>query len=579
MAAEIGAFRILLPSGGPGIVLGHDLLPVRIEHPVILVMGIAGITDREMGAGLFRDQDREQGLDVISAGRREGGRIGPDRALSHGKGRIMKENIVFYIFPAFGRIREVAAGIRFRHTFFKADGQICILQAFQVDFGDMEQAVRSLQDRAGKDLPDRNIDVGHAVLKDCLTVRILQLPQFDSQVCPVGIPPLYADMVSVIQGIDQGSLDPAVFHVIQGVDLHDRVKDLFIAVRRDRRKRKRDHGKAALPSPDGFLLQGGGFAPVFGHFLPLTAVQDRHAGVPDRGEGRLAEGLHHSGSREKDCLRMELLIGGLQGFQPAVAHKAVQEKGNILPVIIAALGIGDRPPIARMISPGQTEEGLHGPGRRAGQSHPVKILQSPAHHALKAEMIDDAVLLFDRQILAGDLKTDPVAFRIGVRHAGDLFRGHGIQVPGGPQFVFCDIFSVPVQIAEVGQIRLPYDPFGDTGAAHQLLADLTEGLRLRVIRQEIIDPVPDMEMVRDLVSVRIRLGFREAGGEHMIDLQKEFHTDQHPFRFIFEYEGNHSPELIIQGTEEFSVPAAHPVFRVSVTGITVLIMTGQDLFI
>ena len=276
---------------------------------------------------------------------------------------------------------------------------------------------------------------------------------------------------------------------------------------------------------------------------------------------------------------MELLIGGLQGFQPAVAHKAVQEKGNILPVIIAALGIGDRPPIARMISPGQTEEGLHGPGRRAGQSHPVKILQSPAHHALKAEMIDDAVLLFDRQVLAGDLKTDPVAFRIGVRHAGDLFRGHGIQVPGGPQFILCDIFSVPVQIAQVGQIRLPDDPFGDTGAAHQLLADLTEGLGLSVIRQEIIDPVTDMAVVRNLVCVRIRLGFREAGGEHMINLQEELHTDQHPLRFLFKHEGDQGPELIIQGAEEFSVTAAQPVLRVSVTGITVLITTGQDLLI
>ena len=176
---------------------------------------------------------------------------------------MVKEDVFFDVLAGFFLGREAAAAVVRRHPVLKADLQVLKEQAVQVDLRHMQGSVRPLQLRRREDLSHGDVDIRHTVFKDGLPAGIRGLLQGHSQVGPVVSGAQDPDITGCIEHIDHAGLDIPVGHIVQGVDVDHRLKDLLVGSPEvsariapgDLRKGEGDDGKAPLPADDGAVVE------------------------------------------------------------------------------------------------------------------------------------------------------------------------------------------------------------------------------------------------------------------------------------------------------------------------------------
>ncbi len=156
-------------------------------------------------------------------------------------------------------------------------------------------------------------------------------------------------------------------------------------------------------------------------------------------------------------------------------------------MIVKILGIGIAPCIAALTCPQHAKQGGHLPEIGAAKTHPGKIGCRFFHHAFKAQSPDHAHPLFGGKVLTGNDKSDPISFRIGIRHFVDGFPGQCQQMPCRSQFIFTDIFAEIIEIAKVILLPVAQHLSCEIIFTCQLLADLVGSFLLRVVREIAVD--------------------------------------------------------------------------------------------
>ena len=91
-------------------------------------MGIAGIPQGKVGAGFFRDQNRELIFHLIFPCRHKGSSVGADGKLSQGQAVMMEKYIILNVFAVLLRSVEIAAAIIRYHAVLYGN---CKIQIFQ----------------------------------------------------------------------------------------------------------------------------------------------------------------------------------------------------------------------------------------------------------------------------------------------------------------------------------------------------------------------------------------------------------------------------------------------------------------
>ena len=257
MTAKIRAFRILFSPAGDRILLRYNLLSVRIEGAVVLLIRIAGVPDCKMRPGLLRDQNRQLCLHAIFPRQHKRRCVRADCALSHRQSRVMEQNILLNVSPPLRRVGKIRAAVVGHTPVLETKPQVLEPQTLQIHAAHLQQSVRSLQHRCGKNLPHRNIHIRNAILENGLMLRIGQREQLHHKIRPVSAAALHLHVIRFIQRIDEPCLHLLILMIIQRVDPDHRVKNIRIARRcvRDRRQRKIYDRETPLLRYHGFCVE------------------------------------------------------------------------------------------------------------------------------------------------------------------------------------------------------------------------------------------------------------------------------------------------------------------------------------
>ena len=118
---------------------------------------------------------------------------------------------------------------------------------------------------------------------------------------------------------------------------------------------------------------------------------------------------------------------------------------------------------------------------RRSQTDLLKIMDRTPDHSLEAKTVTYIYRLLDRDILISHLETDPVSFRVCVRHQRNLFFRHPIKMCRRTQLILRHILAVIIQIAQVCQVTLLHDAQGKIFIRTDKLRYLLAALRLIII--------------------------------------------------------------------------------------------------
>ena len=86
--------------------------------------------------------------------------------------------------------------------------------------------------------------------------------------------------------------------------------------------------------------------------------------------------------------------------------------------------------------------------------HLSEIFDCPADHPFKSKDITNIDHRFFRQVFSGVDKSNPVSFRVNVRHLLNGVLRKRSQMPGCAQLIFTDIFSELIEIPDIRKIAL-----------------------------------------------------------------------------------------------------------------------------
>ena len=178
---------------------------------------------------------------------------------------------------------------------------------------------------------------------------------------------------------------------------------------------------------------------------------------------------------------MELLISRSERFHPAVDQLVIQKQREVLAVVLNVLPVRGRAGISSGPAGIASVKCEDLPGQRRGEPDLLQVLHAPAHHALKADRIDDACCLLFRNILPCRLEADPVPFRPGVGHLAYRLLRQLHHVGGEAKIVFRNILAVAVDGPEVEEVRAGQDRVRRLRLVRELSRHLEERLFLRVV--------------------------------------------------------------------------------------------------
>ena len=190
MTAEICLGHICLSEKGYLIVSGNDLPAVRIIHGRILSKAVASITHCEMRPHLFGNKDRQLIANGKPSGHGIGRSIGTDGELAQRQPVMVSHNdllhkglalsagvpgspgvliisgsLIISSVPGSPRVLKIPAGILRHLTILKHHAQIPELIILHINILYVQQSFCPLQYGGCKNLSQRNVHIGHTVLK------------------------------------------------------------------------------------------------------------------------------------------------------------------------------------------------------------------------------------------------------------------------------------------------------------------------------------------------------------------------------------------------------------------------------
>ena len=210
--------------------------------------------------------------------------------------------------------------------------------------------------------------------------------QADRQVSPVGSASLDQHGRSLIQHIDDFLLNPLIELIVQRVDPHNVIENLFILFA-DIRHRKGNDRKASFLPGDIFILQHTRFQRILHRKLLLFLRQPAGRLLALWHEGFLTEDFHHSRPAVHCRLRLVLFKGIPHELQFALHKKFIQNQRYILPMVVIELFIGIRPEVSVLIDTPSLEDITSRPINRRAKTNSVKIKDCLPDHPFKAEAV------------------------------------------------------------------------------------------------------------------------------------------------------------------------------------------------
>ena len=336
------------------------------------------------------------------------------------------------------------------------------------------------------------------------------------------------DIFPLVQRVNERLLHLFIEFRIQCIDADHLAKDLLIFIP-DLRHRPGNDRKAPLIPPDIFIGNLSRTAVILHGQLFLFCGICRSLRDRFRREGLLSERLHDRRPRELRRHLPVLFIDRPEHFQPALDITFIHKERLVLPVVVFILPVRDRAGVSDLMVLPLRDHARCRPVDHRPESHFTEILRSKPYNLFKSKCVADIYHGFLRQIFPGIYKTDPVSFRIYVRHLLQGLLRQRAQIMRGPQFIFRNIFAETIQIPVIIQVSMFDQICGKRPLRIDLLQDPVRQEHVTVIAGIPVNDVPDLFLFRN----RIFSFFPACRLKAVVHFYKQFIEDRQIIHTVF----------------------------------------------